>query len=214
MRRLFYTVAFSIIKWIILIFNGKPELKNQQRIPTGNYVLIATHRTWFDMLYFGAFLLPKHFYFIAKKELFKNPIVAWGLRKCNVEPVDRTNPGISVIKNPVKVLKKTDLSVLIFPSGTRHSTKLKGGAALIAKMAQVPMLPVVYQGPLTLKAVFLRQRAHINFGEPIYVPKSNKLTDADQVAVEAQMAAAFATLDRELNPNYVYHDHTKKTTKS
>ncbi|USS86550.1 1-acyl-sn-glycerol-3-phosphate acyltransferase [Fructilactobacillus cliffordii] len=210
---MFYSFAFSVIKWIIIIFNGKPDVQNRQRVPAGNYVLIAPHRTWFDMLFFGVVLLPKHFFFLAKKELFKNPILAWGLRKCNVEPVDRHNPGISVVKRPVKVLRKTDLSVLIFPSGTRHSTKLKGGAALIAKTAQVPMVPVVYQGPLTLKQVFLRKRAHINFGDPIYIEKSNRLNDEEQAAIETQMAAAFTKLDNEINPDYVYHDPKEKTTK-
>ncbi|USS87344.1 1-acyl-sn-glycerol-3-phosphate acyltransferase [Fructilactobacillus hinvesii] len=213
MRSLFYSFAFSIIKWIIIIFNGRPDVQHQNRVPEGNYVLIAPHRTWFDMLFFATVLLPKHFYFLAKKELFKNPIVAWGLRKCNVEPVNRQNPGISVVKRPIKILKKTNLSVVVFPSGTRHSTKLKGGAALIAKMAQVPMVPVVYQGPLTLKQVFFRKRVHINFGDPIYVGKDNKLNDEEQAKIETQMAAAFTKLDNEINPNYVYQDPKKKTTK-
>lgn len=182
---------------------------NTDRIPEENYILVAPHRTWFDMIYFAAILLPRQFYFIAKKELFKNPILGRFLTKLNVEPVDRNNPGISVIKRPVKILRKTQLSVLIFPSGTRHSTKLKGGAAMIAKMSGAPLLPVVYQGPLSLKSFFKRQKAHINFGDPIYVDKNLKLNDDNQAIVEKQMSDAFKKLDNEINPDYVYIDNAK-----
>ncbi|KRM80671.1 1-acyl-sn-glycerol-3-phosphate acyltransferase [Fructilactobacillus sanfranciscensis] len=210
MRRLFYSFIFSIAKGLIRIANGKVDVMNQNRIPKENYILVAPHRTWFDMIYFAAILLPKQFYFIAKKELFKNPFMGWFLNKLNVEPVDRNNPGISVIKRPIKVLRKTDLSVMIFPSGTRHSTKLKGGAAMIAKMSGVPLLPVVYQGPLTLKEFFCRNKAHINFGTPIFVDKNLKLDDKNQAIVEKQMSDAFKNLDAEINPNYVYVDESKK----
>ncbi|EKK20231.1 lysophospholipid acyltransferase family protein [Fructilactobacillus florum] len=206
---MFYSIIFSLIKFIIWILNGKTKVTNKDRIPQGNYVLIAPHRTWFDMLFFTVNLLPKQFYFLAKKELFKNRIFAWCLKKCHVEPVDRDNPGISVVKKPIKTLRKTDLSVMMFPSGTRHSSKLKGGAAFIAQAAGVPMIPVVYQGPLTLKAAFCRNKAFINFGNPIYIEKCLKLNEAAQQKIETQMTAAFKDLDNEINPNYVYKDVSK-----
>lgn len=210
MRRLFYSFIFSIAKGLIRLANGKVDVMNQDRIPQGNYILVAPHRTWFDMIYFAAVLLPKQFYFIAKKELFKNPIMGWFLTKLNVEPVDRNNPGIAVIKRPIKILRKTNLSVVIFPSGTRHSTKLKGGAAMIAKMSGAPLLPVVYQGPITLKEFFGRQKAHINFGDPIFVDQNLKLDEQNQDLVEKQMSDAFKQLDAEINPDYVYIDESKK----
>ncbi|ANZ58091.1 acyl-phosphate glycerol 3-phosphate acyltransferase [Fructilactobacillus lindneri] len=207
---MFYSFVFSFAKCVIWIFNGRIRVTNKNKIPKGNYVLIAPHRTWFDMMYFGVVLLPKQFYFLAKKELFKNPILAWCLKKCNVEPVDRNNPGIAVVKNPIKVLRKTNLSVMVFPSGTRHSTKLKGGAAMIAKMAGVPLLPVVYQGPLTIKELLCRKKAHINFGNPIYIDKNEKLNDESQAKIEEKMKNAFKKLDNEIDPNYVYIDESKK----
>ncbi len=52
----------------------------------------------------------------------------------------------------------------MFPSGTRHSSELKGGVALIAKMGRVPIVPSVYQGPLTLKELFKRKKVTVRFG--------------------------------------------------
>ena len=41
----------------------------------------------------------------------------------------------------------------MFPSGSRHSNDVKGGVALIAKMAKVRIMPVTYTGPMTLKGL-------------------------------------------------------------
>lgn len=195
---------------ILYPINGMPKFENKQRIPEGNYILVAPHRTWFDPLYFALAASPKEFAFIAKKELFKNPLLAYVLRHANVLSVDRENPGPSVIKEPVKILQNTDKSLIIFPSGTRHSQALKGGATLIAKLSKAPLLPAVYQGPLTFKSLFSRKKAVINFGDPIYLDKSIKLNEEGQKAVEQQMQDAFDKLDKEINPDFKYVDPSSK----
>ncbi|KPN81096.1 1-acyl-sn-glycerol-3-phosphate acyltransferase [Apilactobacillus kunkeei] len=201
-----YSFLKLLCRIILYPINGMPKFENKQRIPEGNYILVAPHRTWFDPLYFALAASPKEFAFIAKKELFKNPLLAYVLRHANVLSVDRENPGPSVIKEPVKILQNTDKSLIIFPSGTRHSQALKGGATLIAKLSKAPLLPAVYQGPLTFKSLFSRKKAVINFGDPIYLDKSIKLNDEGQKAVEQQMQDAFDKLDKEINPDFKYVD--------
>lgn len=201
-----YSFLKFLCRIILYPINGMPKFENKQRIPEGNYILVAPHRTWFDPLYFALAASPKEFAFIAKKELFKNPLLAYVLRHANVLSVDRENPGPSVIKEPVKILQNSDKSLIIFPSGTRHSQALKGGATLIAKLSKAPLLPAVYQGPLTFKSLFSRKKAVINFGDPIYLDKSIKLNEEGQKAVEQQMQDAFDKLDKEINPGFKYVD--------
>ncbi|ALJ31746.1 1-acyl-sn-glycerol-3-phosphate acyltransferase [Apilactobacillus kunkeei] len=201
-----YSFLKFLCRIILYPINGMPKFENKQRIPEGNYILVAPHRTWFDPLYFALAASPKEFAFIAKKELFKNPLLAYVLRHANVLSVDRENPGPSVIKEPVKILQNSDKSLIIFPSGTRHSQALKGGATLIAKLSKAPLLPAVYQGPLTFKSLFSRKKAVINFGDPIYLDKSIKLNEEGQKAVEQQMQDAFDKLDKEINPDFKYVD--------
>lgn len=141
---------------------------------------------------------------MAKQELFKNPILRWILVHANAFPVDRENPGPSVIKKPVKFLKEGNLSLIMFPSGTRHSNDLKGGAATIAKLSGAPIVPAVFQGPLTIKGLLSRKRVTVNFGEPIYLDKKVKLTKETLKDIEDQMQAAFDQLDAEIDPNYKY----------
>ena len=199
-----YSFLVAIVQPFLNLINGKAKIYNKENIPDGNYIIIAPHRTWMDPVLIALAIYPTKFSFMAKKELFKNPLDAFFLKRLHAFPVDRKNPGPSVIKKPVQILRKTDLSTIIFPSGSRYSSKLKGGATLIAKLANVPLVPVVYQGPLKFGEMFKRQPRHIAFGKPIYVDRKNKLDDESQAKLEDEMQKAFDELDHQINPNYKY----------
>lgn len=205
-----YSILRVLIRIFLFIINGNAHYQHNERLPKGNYILVGPHRTWFDPIYYALAASPKKFGFMAKQELFKNPIIKWILVNCNAFPVDRDHPGPSAIKTPVKMLRKSDLSLIMFPSGTRHSEELKGGAALIAQLTGVPLVPTVYQGPLTFKQLFSRKRITVEFGEPIYVDRKTKLTEEQQAKIEKQMQAAFDKLDKSINPDFKYIDPAKK----
>lgn len=201
---MFYSILRVIVRVLLYIVNGKPHYLNRENLPEGNYILVGPHRTWFDPVYYALAASPKKFSFMAKQELFKNPIVRFILKHVNGYPVDRENPGPSVIKRPVRLLKNSELSTIIFPSGSRYSDQLKGGAVVIAKMAGVPLIPTVYQGPLTFKSLFTRQKVTVAFGHPITIDRKMKLSDDNQLLVEQQMQAAFDALDKQIDPNFQY----------
>ena len=106
-----------------------------------------------------------------KKELFDIPFLGWLITKLNAFPVDREKPGLSVVKIPVNYLKKNELNVLVFPSGSRHSTELKGGAVTIARMGKSNIVPAIYDGPLTVKDLLLRKKTTVIFGKPIIIER-------------------------------------------
>lgn len=139
---MFYRMMRGIVRFILFVLNGNADYQNKAVLPKDeNYILVAPHRTWWDPLYLAVAASPKEFSFMAKEELFKNPILRFILTHAHAFPVKRDNPGPSVIKTPVKSLKSTNLSLIMFPSGTRHSEDLKGGMAVIAKMAKVSIVP-------------------------------------------------------------------------
>ncbi|KRN88681.1 lysophospholipid acyltransferase family protein [Ligilactobacillus ceti] len=195
---MFYSFVRAIARFIVFIFNGNAHYLNKEKLPEGNYILVGPHRTWFDPIYFALAAAPKKFSFMAKKELFKNPLMRFILTHANAFPVDREDPGPSVIKTPVKTLKKSDLSLIMFPSGTRHSENLKGGVVLIAKLAGVPIVPAVYQGPLSFKKLCTRKKVVVAFGDPIHVDRKMKLTDENQAAVIKEMEDSFKAIEAEL----------------
>ena len=207
---MFYNFMRRIVIFLIHLLNGKLKVLNKDKLPQGNYILVAPHRTWLDPLVLAMAASPKQFAFMAKKELFKNPILKFILTHSHAFPVDRENPGSSAIKIPVRWLRNTDMSLIMFPSGTRHSQALKGGALLIAKLAKVPIVPAVYQGPLTFKELVKRGQATVAIGDPIYVDPTTKLTSENQQKIITEMENAFKQLDDEINPKFVYVDPAKK----
>lgn len=199
-----YSILVWLVKPFLWLINGPAKIYNRDNIPKGNYIVVAPHRTWMDPVLIALAVYPKKFSFMAKKELFKNPLAGWFLRRLHAYPVDRKHPGPSAIKKPVQSLRKTDLSTIIFPSGSRYSSKLKGGATIIAKMADVPLLPVVYQGPLHFGKLFTRQSRKIAFGKPIHIDRKMRLTEENQKLLEDQMQAAFDELDKQIDPTFKY----------
>lgn len=201
---MFYKIIRPIARFILWVLNGHLHIHHKNCLPKGNYILVAPHRTWWEPILFALGASPMEFMFMAKIELFKNPVLRFILDHAHAFPVDRKNPGPSALKIPVKGLRKGELSLIIFPSGTRHSAELKGGALLISKMSQKPMVPVVYQGPLTFKGLLKRKPMEVNFGNPITIDKKTKLTHENEQIIYKQLEDAWNKLDDELDPNFHY----------
>ena len=77
--------------------------------------------------------------------------------------------------------------------------------ALIAKMAKVPIVPCVYQGPVTFKGLLARKKVVTRFGEPIDISDIKKMDKAGLAEVERRIQSAFDALDQEIDPNFTYH---------
>lgn len=203
---MFYSFIRVVARGLLFILNGNARYLNRDRLPADeNYILVGPHRTWWDPIYFALGASPKKFSFMAKEELFKNPILRFILVHANAFPVKRDNPGPSAIKTPVKILKNSDLGLIMFPSGTRHSSDLKGGMALIAKMGKVKIVPAVYQGPLSFSGLLKRKRITIDYGRAIDISDIKKMDKAGLAEVEQRVQAAFDELDQEVDPNFTYN---------
>ncbi|EFG55857.1 1-acyl-sn-glycerol-3-phosphate acyltransferase [Lactobacillus amylolyticus] len=201
---MFYRFVRPIVRFIVWVLNGHLHVHHKERIPSGNYILVAPHRTWWEPIMFALAASPMEFMFMAKIELFKNPVLRFILNHAHAFPVDRKHPGPSVLKIPVKGLKAGKLSLIIFPSGTRHSSELKSGALVIAKLSKKPLVPVVYQGPLTFKGVLKRKPMEICFGDPIYIDRRTKMTHENEAKYDQIMQDAWNKLDKEQNPDFHY----------
>ena len=201
----FYVFLRGLVRFLLFIFNGRSKYYHTERIPKDeNYILVAPHRMAWEPVWFAFATRPKQFIFMAKKELFNHKFGGWWIRMCGAFPVDRENPGQKPIKYAVKMLKESDKSMIMFPSGSRHSAQMKGGVAVIGKLAKVRLVPAVYQGPLSMKGVFKRQKVAVNFGEPIDISDIKKMNDEGIAEVNRRMEEAFERLDKELNPNFHY----------
>jgi 1-acyl-sn-glycerol-3-phosphate acyltransferase len=203
---MFYRFIRPIARFVVWVLNGHLHVHHKERLPKGNYVLVAPHRTWWEPILFALAASPDEFMFMAKVELFKNPILRFIMVHAHAFPVDRNHPGPSALRTPVKGLKQGKLSLIIFPSGTRHSAELKSGAFVIAKLAKKPLVPVVYQGPLTFGGLLRRQPMEICFGEAYDLngEKVNKTTIPD---LYDDLEKRWDKIDKEQNPSFKYIPH-------
>lgn len=170
--QLFYSFIINLVKILLLILNGKTRVYGKENLPSDEkFVLVAPHRSLLDPVFIAVTAYPHRFSFMAKKELFEVPILKWIIKHLNAFPVDRANPGVSAVKTPINHLRNDELNVVIFPSGSRHSTELKGGAVTIARLGKSKIVPAVYSGPLTIKDLLLRKKTSVQYGKPFEVKR-------------------------------------------
>lgn len=207
---MFYTFMRYLVGFIVLIINGKTNVQNREVLEDKTYIFVGPHRTWWDPIFTALAVWPLRLSFMAKKELFNNFVLRFIMKHMHAFPVDRKNPQPSAIKIPVKYLKSGERSLLMYPSGTRHSEAMKGGVALIDKLTKVEIIPVVYQGPVKFSGLLKRQKVTIRFGEPLDVDYSIKDMKEFSGDIDNKMQKSFAEIDKKINPDFVYIPNHKK----
>jgi 1-acyl-sn-glycerol-3-phosphate acyltransferase len=121
--------------------------ENEPTREQGTYLVIANHRTWADPIYLCCALKHQQPHFMAKKELFRIPLLNLLIRALGAYPVNRGGADVGAIKRTIEMLKQ-GVCVGMFPQGHRYNgvdprtTPVKTGAAMIAQKAGVPVLPV------------------------------------------------------------------------
>lgn len=171
-----YKFCANVVKFILALTRSKARVYEKQRLPKeGGYIIACTHTGYVDILNLGVSVLPREVHFMAKKQLFDIKGLGWLITKLNAFPVDRDNPGPSVIKIPSQLIKEGKV-VGIFPSGTRNAegTDLKQGAITIAQLAKAQIVPAAYIGPNTVGELFSKKKGYLIYGEPFYVTGKGK----------------------------------------
>ena len=119
-------------------------------IPPGVCVFAANHVSNLDP---PAALVgvPRRISFLAKREVFKTPVVNTAMRLGKIVPVDRADPteAVASIDQAVAVMRE-GISFFVFPEGTRSKDgklkPFKKGTFAIAIRAGVPVVPVSILG--------------------------------------------------------------------
>lgn len=179
------TVQRKIIKAIIRFFMRimfRIRIVGKENIPKeGACIICPNHKSYCDPPLVVAFN-KRHINMIAKKELYKNPILAWLGKVFDVFPVERDGKDIEAVKHSLKVLKSGEI-LGIFPEGTRHGMekgiKPKSGAISMAMKAGVPIVPAGIKGEYK----FFR-KVIITYGEPIYYEKTSDKDELDKLTEE------------------------------
>ena len=184
-----YKFIAGVVNTILGVNGAKAKVYGAENVPKeGGFVVACTHNGYIDILNLGLSMLPREIHFMAKKQLFDIKGLGWLINNLNAFPVDRDNPGPSVIKIPRQLIKEGKI-VGIFPSGTRSSenSELKAGAVTIAQLSKAQIVPAAYIGPKDAKGVFKRQKGYLIYGKPFTVESGKEGRDASVQFLEEEL---------------------------
>ena len=202
-----YAIGCHLCRWIARAFFAL-SVEGQAHVPeSGPVILAPNHVSYLDPVVVGI-STHRRVHFMAKKELFRNPLVGWLLHGLQAYPVTRERVDPSTLKRTLSLLAAGQV-VLMFPEGTRGDGRTlgpaKSGIAVVAARSGAAVVPVFHwgaeqalpRGSRRVRRVPLRVR----FGPPLTFPAGGR---ADREAVEdfcRQLMEAIAALRPPAGPS-------------
>ena len=136
----------------LFVSGTKLTITGQENInPDRSYVVVSNHISTLDIM--TCFLaVPLPIRYLAKKELFKVPVLAQGMRAVGIIKVDRSARSAvhAQVNKQAKALIEKSRSLIIYAEGTRPRNGVmktfKKGAFTMAIASQLPVLPMTIHG--------------------------------------------------------------------
>lgn len=136
----------------MLASGAKLTVTGQENVdPNRSYVVVANHQSTLDIMV--CFLsVPLPIRYLAKKELFRIPLLAQAMRAVGIIEVDRAARSAvhSSVNQQAKKLLEHKRSLIIYAEGTRPRDGVmkpfKKGAFTMAIASQLPVLPLSIHG--------------------------------------------------------------------
>ena len=157
------TLLMPIFKLLFFYkINGKENVPDD-----GPYIICSNHLSNCDPV-FLAITQKRQIYYMAKIELFKNPVMGWLYRHLGAFPVQRGAGDGKAINEAENIVRDGKL-LGIFIEGTRSKTgelgRAHAGAILIAHQTNTPITPCC----ITPRTGFFTpfKKTKVMFGEPI-----------------------------------------------
>jgi 1-acyl-sn-glycerol-3-phosphate acyltransferase len=205
---MFIAVAYRLIWGFLRLMNligwWRWRLDGLEHLPPrgrNGMIVVMNHVSWVDIIAIGGLLPLSHrLSWLAKSELFENPVSAWFLRNMQVIPVRRGMGDAGALEAAVARLRAGAV-LMIFPEGTRsRSGNLRtgrGGAVRLAMQAGVPLVPAAIVGSEHgFRGSWLRKPLRITLGEPFHLPamEGNRIPTSQMTELTEQMMLRIAAL--------------------
>lgn len=180
--------AFRIPVEIVMKLYFRASRIGREHIPRHGAAIIAcNHRSFIDPWVIGT-MANRPVYYVAKSELFRNPVLAWVISALGAFPVERGAGDRDTIQTAKELLARGEL-VLIFPEGTRTRPgplgQPKRGVARLALETGAPVVPVAVIGTEAIrKGIILRpHRIRARAGIPLQFERTEHSSPEQAAAV-------------------------------
>ena len=154
---------------VLAVVGVSVEVLHGDRLEGGKGMVVASnHESFCDILVLLS-RLPFQVRFLAKRSIFRVPVLGWSIAAAGFVPVDRgrRERGGEVLERAARPLA-SGRSVVIFPEETRSRAgellPFKKGAALLAARTGAPLLPIGLAGT---RAVLPRGRLRMSPGRVV-----------------------------------------------
>lgn len=141
--------ANRIIELVTQALRIRLHVSGEQCLPQEKFLLVSNHRSALDPLLQMGVLKAWHTGFVAKRELFRIPVIGKLMHRCFCLALDRGKPRdeAKTILRAAKLVKEQKATMGIYPEGTRNATDellpFKNGAFQIAIRAKSPIVVAV-----------------------------------------------------------------------
>ncbi len=184
-------IAQSWCRWGLWCSGARVYVEGLEHLAADRpQILVANHVSWYDVFAIGA-VLPKHFRFVAKKELEAVPLFGRAWRAAGHISIDRSNRGSAIesLARAGEALRSDNSAVVIFAEGTRSDTgelqPFKKGAFMLALGTGVEIVPTAVVGTRRILAKgHWRVRSGpiiVRFGSPVDPSLYTELTREELV---------------------------------
>ncbi len=123
---------------------------HREKIEPGRaYVLAANHTSVADIVLL--FTLFRQYKWVSKRENFRLPLIGWNMHLSGYVPLVRGDQASTKrMMDTCSSLLRRGMSIMMFPEGTRSKDgqvkPFKSGAFVLARDANVPVLPIAIHG--------------------------------------------------------------------
>ena len=209
MAELVYPPALNTARALMRAMDWHVDVTGVEHLPRhGGAVVACNHVSFLDFLFLGVTVSVRSgrfMRFLAKREIFDNPVGGPFMRSMNHVAVDRSQGG-AAYDEALAALANGEM-LAVFPEATISRSfrvkQLKTGAARLAVARQVPLVPAAVWGGQRLwtKGRPRRLRRHmpisLEFGEPLRPSETD-----DPGEVSAQLRDRMAYLAENVQRNY------------
>ncbi len=185
-----YYLSVAFLNIFMRLFYNIQVHDRPHDFPKGQLIVSGNHSTWLDPIWI-AITVPRRIHFLAKEELFRNPILSFLFTAAGFHPVKRGSADRRVLKFASQRLNEGRV-VGIFPEGTRNKDgmgKAHNGAAYIALRTGSPILPV----SIDYHKLGFRSVIHLRFQPVIVIKKDEKIDRQELERVTSQLMAVIAS---------------------